>query len=145
MRLRHTCGDNGSMGYRDLTGCAACAVTSQEPRSPEQPARCQYRVGWCEKDAGHDGGHETSYRDGEVWTREAAAPAALPDAHGHYGMDGLHSHDVDWVHEPALPSVERLARAIDACWPDLLAPGGGKPDGLLRSAAAILAELERAP
>ncbi len=45
---------------------------------PEQPARCAYRAGWCEKDAGHDDDHYTTYRDGEVWTREAAA-AALPD------------------------------------------------------------------
>jgi hypothetical protein len=37
--------------------------------------RCPYRAGWCEKDADHDGSHYTTYRDGEIWTLPAAAPA----------------------------------------------------------------------
>lgn len=35
--------------------------------------RCQYRAGWCEKEAGHEGSHYTTYRDGETWTLPADA------------------------------------------------------------------------
>lgn len=39
--------------------------------------------------------------------------------------------------------VERLARAIDASWSDLLAPLGGMSDGLYRSAERVAAEYAR--
>lgn len=39
--------------------------------------------------------------------------------------------------------VERLARAIDASWSELLAPLGGQSDGLRRSAERIAAEYSK--
>jgi len=45
--------------------------------------------------------------------------------------------------EAAQLDVAALARAIDANWADLLAPLGGLPDGVRRSARAIAAEYAR--
>lgn len=54
--------------------------------------RCPYRAGWCEKEADHEGSHYTTYRDGELWTMPAAAPAeGLEEAHHRFAVP-----DCDW-------------------------------------------------
>ena len=46
-----------------------------------------------------------------------AALEAVEGMHGHFGMDGLHAHDDDWVHEPApaegLREAQRLLAEVD--------------------------------
>ena len=71
--------------------------------------------------------------------QDAAQQAPDEGMHGHYGMDGLHAHDDDWVHEPApaegLREAQRLLAEVDE-W----AHGAGVVEGVFARVAGYVNE-----